>query len=158
MPAFWIKPFGFTRPEPIKLDPDWRHFDWKRVPHEVDLDSWDVLSGPAQRTPPKMGKGDLMLCHAVIHSRVFAAAEILENPKWRLDDLWADRWPWVYPVRVDVWVPLITDAPKSSELVPARAMGAIQAGGPYAELSQQEYEDVVEELRRVPSVQVRQES
>src|SRR6476661_2569050 len=130
MPAYWLKPLGFTRPEPVALDPDWMHFDWRHEPHELDLTSWNVISGPSQRTPPKMGKGDFILCHAVIHSRVFAAAEILENPTWKLHDLWADRWPWVYPVRVDMWTPLITDAPKSSEIVPARAMGAIQAGGP----------------------------
>lgn len=155
MPAYWIKPFGFTRPKPVSLDPDWIHFDWKHDPHEVNLDSWEILSGPAQRTPPKMGKRDFILCHAVNHVRLFAAAEILDNPHWRLDDLWADRWPWVFHVRVDVWIPLLPDAPKSSEIIPKRALGALQAGGPYAALAREEYEDLLEQLRSVSSVRVR---
>jgi hypothetical protein len=156
MPAYWIKPFGTTRPKPISLDTDWTHFDRTHSPEEVDLDSWHILSGPSQRRPPKMGKGDFMLCHAVNHARLFAAAEILASPTYRPDHpIWADRWPWVYPIRVDVWIPLLTDAPKASEIVPPRAMGAIQAGGPYAELSREEYEDLVEQLRRVASVRIR---
>jgi hypothetical protein len=155
MPAYWIKPFGFTRPERVTMDPDWMHFDWKHDPEEVNLDSWEILSGPGQRQPPKMGKGDFIVCHAVNHARVFAAAEILATPTWRRHDLWADRWPWVYPVRVDIWVPLIPDAPKARDIEPPRALRAIQAGNPYAELSFEEYKDLVEELRRVPSVRTR---
>jgi hypothetical protein len=40
-----------------------------------------------------MGRGHLVLFHAVIHVRLFAAAEILDNPQWKRHPVWDLRWP-----------------------------------------------------------------
>lgn len=93
MPAYWLKPFGTTNP-PRHLDPDWVNADGG-----VNLDSWDILSGPSQQKPPKMGRFDQLLFHAVGHARMFGAGEILLSPTYHLHLFWKDRFPWVYPVR-----------------------------------------------------------
>ena len=145
MPQYWLKPLGFTQPEPHPVPDDWVS--------ERGLDDFELTTGPAKiKNPPQMGRGDRVLLHAVIHSRVFAEGEILGNPKWTPDHQWGDRWPWVYPCRIDSWVPLVKDGPPTADVAPRRAMGRIQAGGEYASLSKQEYEVVLAALRDAPTV------
>jgi hypothetical protein len=70
--------------------------DWTR---DADLDDFRLITGPAtHRKPPQMGRGHLVLFHAVIHVRLFAAAEILGNPEWKCHPAWEFRWPWGLPV------------------------------------------------------------
>lgn len=103
MPQYWLKPLGFTQPQPHPLPDDWAS--------ERGLDDFELTTGPAKiQNPPQMGRGDRVLLHAVIHSRVFAEGEILGNPKWTPGHQWGDRWPWVYPCRIDSWVPLVKAA------------------------------------------------
>jgi hypothetical protein len=119
---------------------------------ERGLDDFELTTGPAKiQNPPQMGRGDRVLLHAVIHSRVFAEGEILGNPKWTPNHQWGDRWPWVYPCRIDSWVPLVKDGPPTAEVAPRRAIGRIQAGGEYASLSKQEYEVVLAALQDAPT-------
>ena len=90
-----------------------------------------------------MGRGDLVLFHAAIYERVFAQAEILANPRWQRDSVYGLRWPWLYPCRVDTWVPKIEQGPRTSEVAPKKALGRLQAGGDFARLSLDEYESVL---------------
>jgi hypothetical protein len=60
--------------------------------------------------------------------------------------------PWVYPSRVDIWVPNVLDGPRTTDFAPARAIGHIQTGGPYAALTRAQYEALVEELLKAPGV------
>jgi hypothetical protein len=144
MPQYWLKPLGFTQPEPHPVSDDWVS--------ERGLDDFELTTGPAKiQNPPQMGRGDRVLLHAVIHSRVFAEGVILGNPTWEPNRLHGDRWPYVYPFRVDVWVPLVKDGPRTADYAPTRAIGRIQAGGEYAPLSKQEYEVVLAALRDAPT-------
>lgn len=121
-----------------------------------NLDHFDLRTGPAtHRKPPQMGRGDRVLFHAVIHVRLFAEAEIVGNPDWKRDPKWDLRWPWVYPCRVDVWVPLVEQGLSSSAVVPGRAFKRIQAGGDFAKLSSDEYEELLNALLRQPGVRQR---
>ena len=52
-----------------------------------------------------MGSGDKILFHAVGHVRLYAAAELIGSPRYEPGREWGDRFPWEYPVRVDVWWP-----------------------------------------------------
>ena len=123
-----------------------------------DLSAFDLMTGPAtQRQPPQMGRGDLVVFHAVIHVRLFAAAEILDNPQWKRHSLWGLRWPWVYPCRVDVWVPLIQEGPYSTDAVPKRAMGRLQSGADFARLAPHEYKELLTKLLECATVQQRHE-
>jgi hypothetical protein len=123
------------------------------------LDSFDLMTGPATpRQPPQMGRGDRVLLHAVIHVRLFAEGEILDNPRWQRDPVWGLRWPWVYPLRVDVWVPLIEQGVQTTELAPDRALGRIQRGGDFAPLSPSEYGDMLAALLAAPDAQRRDEA
>jgi hypothetical protein len=118
-----------------------------------DVDRFDLRTGPAtHRKPPQMGKGDRVLFHAVIHVRLFAEGQILGNPDWKKDPKWGLRWPWVYPCRIDTWVPLIEQGLPSSEVVPRRAFKRIQAGGDFAKLSIDEYKDLLNALLAQPDV------
>lgn len=74
----------------------------------------------------------------------------LGTPNWTKDPEWGLRWPWVYPCRVDVWVPLIEQGLSSSELVPKRAFKRIQAGGDFAKLSAEEYAELRNALLAQP--------
>jgi hypothetical protein len=121
-----------------------------------DLHEYDLMTGPATpRKPPQMGKGDLVLFHAVIHVRLFAAAEILGNPDWRRNPKWGLRWPGVYPCRVDICVPLIEDGVRTTGVAPKRAVGRLQAGADFAKLSQAEYEGLRDRLLEQPTVRRR---
>jgi hypothetical protein len=145
MPQYWLKPLGFTQPQPHPLPNDWSV--------GTSLDRYELTTGPGKiQQPPQMGRGDRVLFHAVIHVRVFAEAEILGNPEWRPDPAWGLRWPWVYPCRIDTWVPLICDAPRTGDVAPKRAMGRLQAGGDYASLSRDEYGAMLAALRAAPTV------
>lgn len=121
-----------------------------------DLDHFDLRTGPAtQRKPPQMGPGDRVLFHAVIHVRLFAEGEIVGRPNWKKDPKWGLRWPWVYPSRIDVWVPLIEQGLPSSEVVPKRAFRRIQAGGDFAKLSADQHEELLNELLTQPDARRR---
>lgn len=62
-----------------------------------------------------------------------------------------ERFPWTFPVRVDDWVPLISDAPKTSDIAPDRIFGAIQRGAYYVELTKAQYDGFLAETRAVSS-------
>jgi hypothetical protein len=147
MPQYWLKPLGVTDP-PTAMPNDWTAGQ--------DLGHFDLRTGPAtHRRPPQMGRGDRVLFHAVIHVQLFAEAEIIGNPSWRKDPEWGLRWPWVYPSRVDAWVPLIEQGLPSSEVVPKRAFKRIQAGGDFAKLSADEHRTLLNALLVQPHVRRR---
>jgi hypothetical protein len=147
MPQYWLKPLGVTNPRAPMPN------DWTRG---IDLDSFDLITGPAiERRPPQMGTGDLVLFHAVNPVRLFAAAEILDKPEWKRHSVWGLRWPWTYPCRVDVWVPLIEDGPRTTEIAPKKVIGRLQTGADFAKLTRQEYEALLGELFARPTVQQR---
>lgn len=148
MPLYWLKPFGTTHP-PRRVDPNWTT--------NVDLDAFTIISGPATpKKPPKMGRGDKILFHAVGHVRLYAAGELTDSPWYNpKHSSWGLRFPWVYPVRVDIWVPNVLDGPRTTDVAPARAVGHLQTGGPYAALTRVQYEELVDELLKAPNVQRR---
>jgi hypothetical protein len=122
----------------------------------VDLSRFLLRTGPATHTkPPQMGPHDRVLFHAVIHVRLFAEAEITGPPSWKRDPVWGLRWPWVYPCRVDTWVPLIEQGLYSTEVVPKRAMGRLQLGGDFAKLNKDEYGAALGALRELPVAEAR---
>jgi hypothetical protein len=148
VPQYWLKPLGFTKPQPHPLPDDW-------IPGR-GLDRFELTTGPAQiQRPPQLGRYDRVLFHAVIHGRVFAEAEVIGKADHQPDRKWGSRWPWVYPCRVDVWVPLIGGGPRTPDVAPKRAMGRIQAGGDYAKLTKDEYEAVLNALLATPTVMQR---
>lgn len=148
MPQYWLKPFGTTTP-PRFVDPDWTV--------GVALESFVIESGPATpKKPPQMGRGDKILFHAVGHVRLYAAGELTGSPWFDLKHSpWSERFPWVYPVRVDAWVPNVLKGPRTTELAPAKAMGHIQTGGPYSALMRPQYEAMLGELLKMPTVERR---
>jgi hypothetical protein len=148
MPQYWLKPFGTTEP-PRRVDPNWTI--------GADLDDFMIITGPATpKKPPQMGGGDKILFHAVGHVRLYAAGELTGSPRYDPTfSEWGDRFPWIYPVRVDVWVPNVLDGPRTTDVAPRRAMGHLQTGGPYAALTREQYEALVQELLNVPTVRRR---
>src|SRR6266540_2574182 len=123
MPQYWLKPFGTAEP-PRRVEPNWTV--------GADLDNLLIITGPATaKKPPQMGGGDKILFHAVGHVRLYAAGELIGSPRYDPKHTeWSHRFPWVYPVRVDVWVPNVLDGPRTTEIAPARAVGHLQTGGP----------------------------
>ena len=149
MPQYWLKPFGTTNP-PRRIDRDWV------TGENVDLNRYDILSGPStQRQPPQMGGGDQIIFHAIGYAQLFGAGEILASSTYSEHPFWKDRFPWVYPVRVDVWIPLVTDGPRTSEITGKKVMGRLQAGAPYVRLTAEEYGGLLNELLKVPSAKTR---
>jgi hypothetical protein len=147
MPQYWLKPLGISDP-PTPMPNDWLA--------EYPLDHFPLRTGPAtQRQPPQMGKGDRVLFHAVIYARVFAEGEILGNPEWKRDPVWDLRWPWIYPCRVDTWVPLIDQGPRTSEVAPRQAVGRIQLGGDFAKLTPDHHSKILGALTSLPTAQQR---
>jgi len=143
MPAYWLKPLGVTDP-PSPMPNDWTA--------DVDLSAFQMMTGPATyEKPPQIGPHDRALFHAVTHVRLFAEAEITGPPRWTKDPVWGLRWPWVYPCRVDTWVPLIEQGLHTTDLAPKKAMGRIQLGGDYAQLSKPEYDEMLQALRELPT-------
>jgi hypothetical protein len=148
VPQYWLKPVGVTR-DPFEPVP--RDFLAK-----LDRDHYRMITGPPKfSSPPKMEKGDRVLLHAVHYARLIADAEILDHEVWERHPKWGERWPWVYPVRVDVWVDDVETGPKSRGIAPDRAINRIQAGGEYAKLSRAEYEAARHALLDVPAAHVR---
>jgi hypothetical protein len=148
MPQYWLKPFGTTEP-PRYVDELWTV--------GLELDAFDIETGPATpRKPPQMGGGDKVLFHAVGHVRLYAAGELLGSPRYDPNhSAWSDRFPWVYPVRVDLWVPNLLDGPRTTGIAPARAMGHLQTGGPYARLTSAQYGAMLATLAAAPTVRAR---
>jgi hypothetical protein len=144
VPQYWLKPLGTTQPKHDPINDDWAS--------ERGLEGFELTTGPATpKKRPQMGRGDRVLLHAVIDSRVFAEGEILGNPTWQPNRPGGDRWPYVYPFRIDVWVTLVKDGPRTTDIAPKRAVGRIQAGGEYAALSKQEYEAILAALAGAPT-------
>jgi hypothetical protein len=54
-----------------------------------------------------------------------------------------------------MWVPLIEDGPKTTEIAPKKVIGRLQTGADFARLTRHEYEALLEELRARPTVQLR---
>lgn len=147
MPAYWLKPLGVTEP-PSPMANDWTS--------NVDLSCFQLRTGPATHTkPPQMGPHDRVLFHAVIHVRLFAEAEIIGPPSWKKDPVWGLRWPWVYPCRVDTWVPLIEQGLYTTDVAPKKAMGRIQLGGDFAQLSKDEHEALLRKLQQLAEAESR---
>lgn len=147
MPQYWLKPLGVTDP-PSPMPEDWTA--------SYSTDSFDLRTGPAtSRQPPQMGRGDRVIFHAVIHVRIFAEGEILGNPDWREDPVWGLRWPWVYPCRVDTWVPQIPDGLSTPDIAPNRAFGRIKAGGDFASLTKEEHQAILDALTALPTARRR---
>jgi hypothetical protein len=147
MPAYWLKPLGVTDP-PSPMPEDWTS--------GVDLSTFDLRTGPATHTkPPQMGPHDRVLFHAVTHVRLFAEGELLGPPSWKKDPVWGHRWPWVYPCRIDTWVPLISQGLQTTQIAPAKAMGRIQLGGDFAQLTKEQYEGMLLALQGLPQAQSR---
>lgn len=147
MPAYWLKPLGVTNP-PSPMPNDWTA--------DVDLSAFQLRTGPAtHRKPPQMGPKDRVLFHAVIHVRLFAAAEIIGPPSLKKDPVWGLRWPWVYPCRVDPWVPLIEQGLHTREVAPKKALGRIQLGGDFAQISKGEYEQMLQAFLELPHARSR---
>lgn len=146
MPQYWLKPLGTLEPRNL-VDDDWIS--------ERGLDDYELTTGPATpRHRPKMGRGDRVLLHAVGESRVFAEGEILGNPTYEPGRPDGNRWPYVYPFRIDVWVPLVSDGPKTGDLS-AKAIGQIQWGAAYAPLERDDYTTILEALMACATVQRR---
>jgi hypothetical protein len=144
MPQYWLKPLGTTHPQPDPVSDDWAS--------ERGLKDFELTTGPATiKKPPQMGRGDRVLLHAVIHARIFAEGEILGNPSWQPNRTGGDRWPWVYPCRIEVWVPLVKDGPRTAYVAPKRALGRIQAGGEYALLTKADYDAILGALLASPT-------
>ena len=142
MPAYWLKPLGVTDP-PSPMPNDWTV--------DVDLSDFQLRTGPATHTkPPQMGPHDRVLFHAVTHVRLFAEAEILGPPSWKKDPDWGLRWPWVYPCRVDTWVPLIEQGLHTTDIAPPKPFGRIKRGGDFAQLSKDEYDSMLQALQALP--------
>jgi hypothetical protein len=60
------------------------------------------------------------------------------------------------PVPVDVWVPLIDDGPKTTEIAPRKVIGRLQTGAYFAKVTPHEYEALLDELRARPTAQERE--
>ena len=103
----WLKPFGESR-RPIRND-------WTSEFLRDPLRPLELMTGPDKReTPPTMRPGDCVVLHAVGHGHVFAAGQILSEPKWTpdADTGWdPERWPWIYQCQINVWVPLVNLGP-----------------------------------------------
>ncbi len=148
MPQYWLKPLGTTQPKPDPVPDDWVS--------ARGLEDFELTTGPATiKAPPQIGRGDRVLLHAVIHSRVFAEGEILGNPRWRPNLPGGDRWPWVYPCRIDSWVPLVKDGPRTADIAPKKALGRVQQGGEYALLDKSQYEAILNALLASPRAHTR---
>jgi hypothetical protein len=144
MPQHWLKPLGTTVPHNL-VDDDWSS--------ERGLDDFELTTGPATpKKRPEMGRGDRVLLHAVGYSRVFAEGEILGNPSYQPDRPGGDRWPYVYPCRLDTWVPLVKDGPRTVDCAPKKAVGRIQTGAPYALLTREEYGAILSALEASTTV------
>ena len=147
MPQYWLKPLGTTQPwDPV--DDDWAS--------ERGFDDFELTTGPVTpKVRPKMGPRDRVLLHAVGESRIFAEGEIVGPADHQPQRVGGDRWPYVYPFRVDAWVPLVKDGPRTPDVAPKDALGRIQHGAPYAPLVRSEYEAALQALESSPTAHKR---
>ena len=74
---------------------------------------------------------------------MFANGEITGNPTYEPGRPGGDRWPYVYPCRIDIWVPFVKDAPATKDSAPKNAIGRIQRGAAYAPLKSEEYHRIL---------------
>jgi hypothetical protein len=145
MTQYWLKPMGHTQPKPSPIADDWVS--------ERGLDDFVLTTGPANvQDPPQMGRGDRVLLVAVVRRRVFAEGEILGDPTWQPGRPDGDRWPWLYRCRIETWVPLVKDGPRTTDLAPEKVVGRIQAGGECARLTKDEYHVLLGALLASPTV------
>jgi hypothetical protein len=145
MPQYWLKPMGHTRPAPGPIPDDW-------VP-ERGLDGFELTTGPANvQDPPQMSPGDRVLLHAVVLARAFAEGEILGEATWQPHRPDGDRWPWVYPCRIQTWVPLVKDGPRTTDFASETVLDRVQAGWESARLTEAEYRALLGALLAAPSV------
>lgn len=143
-----LKPLGVTTPRQELMPRLWTRGE--------DLDRFPVITGPADiRRSPDITKPTTVVLHGVGYARAFAIGEMLDLPAWNPQQRYGDRWPWCFPVRVDLWVPDIEDGPRTAELVSSRVMGRIQVGGEFAKLTVDEYLRVETALRACPSAKSR---
>ncbi len=147
MPQYWLKPLGTMQPyDPV--DDDWAS--------ERGLHDFELTTGPATpKTRPQIGPHDRVLLHAVGESRVFAEGEILGPAIYEPHRPGGDRWPYVYPCRIDLWVSLVKQGPRTADFAPKKALGRIQRGAAYAPLTHQEYEQVFDALRSRPAAHIK---
>jgi hypothetical protein len=144
MPQYWLKPLGTVQPRNL-VDDDWVS--------ERGLDDFELTTGPATpKKRPEMGRGDRVLLHAVGRSRVFAEGEITGNPTYEPGRPGGDRWPYVYPCRIDIWVPFVKAGPATKDSAPKNAVGRIQRGAAYAPLSSEEYHRILTALEASPTI------
>jgi hypothetical protein len=145
MPQYWLKPVGHTQPTPSPIPDDWAP--------ERGLDGFELTTGPANvQDPPQMRRGDRVLLHAVVLGRAFAEGEILGEASWQPHRPDGDRWPWVYPCRIETWVPLVKDGPRTTDFAPEQAVDRIQAGWECARLSEVQYRGLLGALLAAPGV------
>ena len=143
-----LKPFGVTTPKEDLMADDWTA--------GRDLADYHFITGPSSpRKPPDIGKPTTVVFHAVGFSRIFAIAEVTGLPDYRYHSKYKDRFPWVFPARVDLWVPLISDGPVTKEVVTQKALGRIQRGSAFANLTADECARARDALLARPTVQVR---
>lgn len=144
-----LKPFGVTRPEVDLMDEDWSAGE--------DLERYKLITGPSSaRKMPNIGKPTTVVFHAVGYSKVFGWGEAIDLPSYGYHDAkYGDRWPWYFHVQVQVWIPHIPDAPDTGPLVSQRALGRIQLGGEFSELTLPEFESVRDTVLACPKVQRR---
>ncbi len=143
MAQYWLKSLAPAQPGG---DED----DW--MPRR-GLEDFELATGPAMRErQPQMAGGDRVLLHAPLQSRVFAEGEITGPPSWQPGRPGGERWPWVYPFRVEAWVALVSDGPLTAEVAPKAALGRLESGGGYAPLSKPEHAAILKQLLAAPGV------
>jgi hypothetical protein len=124
--------------------------DWLR---SRSLADFELATGPAMREKqPQMASGDRVLLHAPLQSRVIAEGEILGPPSWQPARPGSERWPWIYPCRIEVWVPLIKEGPQTADVAPKGALNRLEGGGGYAPLSKPEHAAILRELLAAATV------
>lgn len=137
MAQYWLK--SLAAGQPGAGEDDWLA--------QRGLEDFELASGPAMREKqPLMASGDRVLLHAPLQSRVFAEGEILGAPSWQPGRPGSERWPWVYPCRIEVWVPLVKDGPQTADVAPKGALSRLEGGGGYAPLSKPEHAAILREL------------
>jgi hypothetical protein len=142
MPQYWLKSLGSSGPESELTS-------W--MP-DRGLEGVELATGPVIREkPPQMTVGDRVLLHSPAHSRIVAEGEIAGAPSWRPDRPGGERWPWVYPCSIEVWVPLANEGPQTADVAPKAALARLESGG-YAPLSRPEHEAILRELLAATTV------
>ncbi len=143
MAQYWLKSLA---PTPPGVGED----DW--MP-QGGVEDFELATGPAMRErQPQMAAGDRVLLHAPLQSCVFAEGEISGPPSWQPERPGGERWPWIYPFRIEAWVPLLKDGPQTAEVAPKAALARLESGGGYAPLSKPEHAAILAELLAAANV------